>query len=179
MQQGLSDPGIVGQQYKINSIYDLSPQALGELRSYLEQSGIAIPISQIVGFSQYQAEVATTINTVETTSSTSYTNLATTGPQITNLPAGKYLILFGAEALSNWVGTYQAAYMSVSKAGAAATDSDAVESTLQTRVSVSRAVLASFTAPSNSVVAKYKTSDAGASAEFSKRWMIALRYANA
>jgi len=177
MQQ--QDPGIVGQQYKINSIYDLSPQVLGELRSYLEQSGLAIPISQIVGFSQYQAEVATPIITAESTASTSYTDLATVGPRIDNLPAGKYLVLFGASALSNWSGTYESASMSVSLAGAAASDNDLAESTVQTRVSVARAVLASFTSPSNSIVAKYKTSNSGASAEFARRWLIALRYANA
>jgi hypothetical protein len=68
---------------KINNIYDdISPQALGQLVDYITQSGIPIPISQVIGFTTFTVQAAPQINADESTSSTSYVDLATVGPQL-------------------------------------------------------------------------------------------------
>ena len=64
-----------GANTKVNDIYkDVSPQALGQLVDYITQSGIPIPVSQIVGFQQqtrFLDRSATTVDVANTVTETS------------------------------------------------------------------------------------------------------------
>lgn len=137
-------------------------------------SGFDLPISQVVGFSQFTAQVADTIDTSESTNSTTYTNLATTGPTLTNLPRGQYLIAFGTLADVD-TATGNSARMALAVGAAAAADVDRCQSTGGS--SVTRIVAKSLT-DVTTITAKYRSTDAGTNAFFSNRWMLALRYDN-
>jgi hypothetical protein len=144
-------------------------------------SGFDLPISQIVGFSQFTAQAAPTIGTSESTTSTTFTDLATVGPSLTGLPDGEYVFFFGAEADTATAGKIAAMALSINAAALGTPPiGDDCESRSDQLVSISRAVTATLSnGGNNSVVAKYATDDALAAAFFSSRWLIALRYANA
>lgn len=155
---------------------DFSAEALGQLRTWLEQNPPAVPITSILGFSQFTANVATDVATQETTTSTTYTDLATVGPSLSNLPDGKYLLLYGCMAKTDAAGN--GVYMSVQVNATAASDSDVAYSESGNFISVMRATAKTFSnGGNNSVTVKYK-STAAHTATFLNRWLIALRYAN-
>lgn len=168
---------IPGQQYKVNSLLDLSPQALGELRSWMEGSGFQLPISQVVGFSQYQAQY-TIVGTEQAITSATYADLTTAGPTISNLPAGKYLVLFGA-ALEGQPSTNTVAYMAPSFNGSTPSDSDGIRQQGQYAIPSSRAVIATLRNAANTVKCQYRRDTSGPydpSAAY--RWLVVLKYAN-
>ena len=134
-----------------------------------------IPVSQLQGFSQFRATAAPDILTEQTTPSTSYTNLATTGPEITGLSDGQFLVLFGYTGFAP-AGT--GSVMSVSVNGAAASDNDWATQDNASNASTSRIVLKTLAGSgSNTITAKYRSKFAGTST-YSKRWLIALRTGN-
>src|SRR5690348_16089479 len=79
----------------LNSIFQIDPQALEQVFQALEQRGLRTPVSNLVGFAQFLGQVATRVNTIETTVSTSYTDLATSGPTLTGLADGNYFVFHG------------------------------------------------------------------------------------
>ena len=68
------------------------------LQSWLEANPPLLPISQIVGFSQFTTVVANARRLAETTTSQRLTNLATVGPQLTGLSDGIYDVIVGLSA---------------------------------------------------------------------------------
>ena len=169
------------QNYKISSLTDISPAALGDLRSFLEGSGFSIPISQIQGFSQFAAQYAT-VTTEQAITSDTYADLGTAGPSLSNLPSGKYLFLYGAALEGRPTDNGTIAWMSVSVNGAAASDSDGIRQQGALAIPASRATIATLRTPSNTVTAKYRWSSSGVPASnptASYRWLVALKYANA
>lgn len=171
------EPDIAGQTYKIRSIYELSPQALGELRSYMETSGFQLPISQVVGFTQFTAQYENVSNSEAITSST-YSDIATVGPEITNLPSGSYLLIYGAY-LEGQPSSNTVAYCSPSVNGSTPSDSQAAIQQALYQVSVSAASLATLSNDTNSVKLQYRRSTSGPyNPTATYRWLVALRYAN-
>jgi len=159
-----------------------SPQRITQLVmpyivSAIEVSNLLIPISQIFGFTGYTANLAE-VTTLETTTSTAYTDLATTGPTLT-LGPGMYVVLVNA-AMNNNTGTEQS-FMSHSANGAAAADANAARVGLSAGVTVaSMAVsLVTLTGGTNTITAKYRSTNAAATATFLNRRIAAIKYANA
>ena len=176
----MEDAPIPGQQYRIDSMNDLSPKALGELRSWLEGSGFQLPISQVVGFSQFTAQYAT-VGTEEAITSSSFSNLATVGPELTNLPPGKYLFLFGAALEGRPTDNATIAWMSLSFNGSTAQESDGIRQQGALAIPASRATITTLRSASNTVTAKYKWTSSGTPASnptASYRWLVSLKYAN-
>lgn len=169
---------------KIDSIFDFSAEALGQLKVWLEQSGLNLPISNIVGFQQFTVQQATSILTAETTASDTYTNLATTGPTITGLPDGKYAVFYGAFGHNSTVGG--GAVMSVKLNSAEAIDADALSVFPASSiaypaggVAASRVIFTTLAnGGNNTLLARYRRGNAIGTAQYSTRWMAALRYAN-
>lgn len=149
--------------------------AISYLAERIGLEGFQIPVSQLSGFNQFVAQVAPTVAAAESTASTAYTDLATVGPKISGMPGGAYLLLFGCNVL-NSVASYRA-HMSVDVNSAGAADADGAQWVGTTDVSVMKAVAVSLTAESNTVTAKYRSSNAASSALFGSRWLIALKYA--
>ena len=173
-QQGAPTPG-AGQIPVVTSILkDFSAEALGELRTWLEQNPPSIPVTQILGFTQFTVQQATPIITSETTTSATFTDLATVGPSITGLPDGKYVILFGS-ALSASAGAN--AIMGIKINSTEATTADPTVQTNGTALtSAATAMVKTLSnGGNNTLTARYESSGTGT---FAIRWLIAIRYAN-
>jgi hypothetical protein len=168
----------------LTNVYQIAPEVLESIAQYIEQRGLRTPISQVVGFQQFNAIPATSIAAAEGTSSATYVDLATVGPSLSTLGNGKYLLLFGARFSGG--STQARGRMSVSINGATALDAngllgggpDDVTNALPP-TSLMLALPVTLSASPNSVVAKYRQDQGGANlAEFSQRWLVALRYGN-
>src|SRR5687768_3883968 len=113
--------GPIGQEPKITNLFkDFTSEALGQLIHYLGLH-VQVPITQVLGFSQYAPQRAF-VAASQATGSTSYTNLATTGPSITGLPDGQYLAIVGAVMKNDTSG--QLSLMSVAPNATTALDTD-------------------------------------------------------
>lgn len=176
--------GNPNEEAKITSIFDFSSEALGQLKLWFEQQGINVPVSQIPGFSQFGARLATVLSTAgETTTSNTYVDLATAGPEITELSNGKYMLVYGAQA-HNTTAT-GGGIISVSVNGGAASDDnlaatypDASAAWPTGSSSIVRATLADLVDGNNTVTMKYRRGNATGTAGFANRWLVAIRYAN-
>jgi hypothetical protein len=166
----------------VDSIFNLHPEALEQICQYVEQRGLRTPVSQVVGFTQFVGHPATDVLTEESTSSTTYGDLATVGPSLNNLGDGKYLLFFGCAVR----GTGGGGFMSVSLNGDTPTDArscfcgglDSNGDGLPD-VSTMRTISATLTGGSNTVVAKYRSAGGLTPvAPIFNRWLAALRYAN-
>lgn len=166
-----------GEKPILDNIFQVSDKFLGQFRLWLEQNPPSIGISNILGFSQFTAQGATPINTSETTSSTTYTDLTTTGPQITGLPDGKYVVFFGATAKNSTAGRSANMGYQVNSDSVSTTEICLVNVT--DFVSIVRASLATLSAGgNNTLAAKYSVANGADTGTFHYRWMIAIRYAN-
>jgi hypothetical protein len=128
-----------------------------------------IPISQIYGFKVQSVKSAPDILAAQATTSTSYVDLTTIGPTLSQIPNGFYLVLFGANV---WVATDNQKHMSLSVDGAAASDADAMIS--QGHAS-GRSVLVDLTNGDHqhTLTAKYRA--ATGTGTFADRWLQALK----
>lgn len=151
------------------------------ISNYLALNGLDIPISQIQGFTSFSAnlsEVAT--NESLAAGTTTYSNLATVGPELTGLPDGQYLIGYGCNASRDT--QQRTLYYSPSFNGAAASDNDAAQVDTNTTDYVT---LVRFTTETldaggnNSITMKYRQSGASTVASYKNRWLVCLRIANA
>src|SRR3990167_4981253 len=157
----------------------LPKDTLGYLVDYLGLNQPTIPISQVIGFTGFNPQIAPMIATGESTVSTTYTDLATVGPLLTGLPDGEYLLLFGCQGQVN---ASFGAGMSVEVNGVAAVDADNCQSaTLNLNMSVMRALHKTLSsANNNSITAKYRAVSGNGttdSASFALRTLIAIKYA--
>lgn len=100
---------------------EFPPEFKQWLADYVALQTPPLPISQVFGFQLQRARTAT-VDTSETTTSTSYTNLATTGPTLSGLANGWYLLVFGADASGTTASA--APRMSPEINGVAASDAD-------------------------------------------------------
>lgn len=93
---------------KITSIFDFSEEALEQVAFWLEQRGLHIPITQILGFAGFTANVNQVIDNASRTSGT-FGDLSTgaVGPQVTGLPDGKYALLWAGLVSPSGGGTGQ------------------------------------------------------------------------
>lgn len=120
------------------------------------------------------------VSTEENTTSTSYTDLTTSGPAVTITTGTKALVIVKARIFANTTG--QSAYMSTDISGAssvsAADDYGLVQmsaSTQNPRLNVASAhVYTGLTAGSNTFTAKYKSSNASSAAYFRYREIIVI-----
>lgn len=136
-----------------------------------------ISISQVFGFSQFTAQ-ANTVATDQTTSSATYTDLATVGPQISGLADGQYLVLFGSGIYNTSASTQS--YMSFSvNGGTESTDHIQADSGAgNTVIPGGRAALVTMESGGNNTIkARYKRGSAG-TAGFTGRWLVVIRYAS-
>ncbi len=163
----------------ITSIFNFSAEALGELKTWLESAGLNVPITQIIGFSQFTAQSAS-VATSQTTASTAYTDLATVGPSLTGLSDGNYLVIVSALTRNNTSGFN--ALMGPGINGALPPDDSASAAagfdTVDAGWTVSAFSLQKLAAGgNNTITAKYRVNGAS-TGTFTYRNLIALRYSN-
>jgi hypothetical protein len=131
-----------------------------------------IPISQITGFSQYQAVVGTRVDGQGSTTSTSYVDLDGGHPIITGLGAGDYLVFHGCALESS--GATVTARQSVKYNDETTLSDNAIMSDSTSIVSSSRIVTKTFSGNNNQIKCQYAVEGSG-TGFFQLRWLIALK----
>lgn len=143
----------------------------GWLSDYIATNMPKLPISQVFGFKLENANVATPIAAQQSTTSTSYTDLATVGPELTGLSDGFYIVLFGA--FCDTAASSTTSFMSPSFNGATALDADSASG--PGTGPQSRALMTELRNNHvNTIRMKYKRST-GTTGDWEKRWLVALR----
>jgi hypothetical protein len=168
----------------VESIWNIAPEALEGIAQWIEQRGLRTPVSQVVGFQQFNA-IPVGVSAIEGTASATYVDLATVGPSLPTLGNGKYILFFGAKFFGE--STHARGFMSVAINGATALDANGIEgggpddsTNALPPTSLMNAIAVTLQSSPNSVVAKYRQDVGGANlAVFGQRWIIALRYGNA
>lgn len=152
---------------------DLIPQTfLAYLVDYI-QTNAQIVASQIAGTILTSITPASSVTAAESTTATAYGDLATVGPNLTALAAGRYIVLQGAQAKIS--SSADQAFMSVAVNGTAS-DNDAAVTANVDPASIATLSLQSLTAQSNTIKAQYRVN--GGTGTFGQRKLIAIRYAN-
>ena len=149
----------------------LPKDTLGYLVDYLSMNQPLIPISQVIGFTSFTAQLAFTQGSGTITTST-YGDLSDgVGPTLPGLPDGKYLFLYGAVAKSSIAGGDAVISIQDDDTKLAfmhGTD----ESTLF------GAATADLSSGINSMTLRYRTGAAASTATFQYRRLISLKYAD-
>jgi hypothetical protein len=151
------------------------------LADYVAQNSL-IPVSQLRGFTQLVAQ-QDEIFTPESTTSTSYADLTTAGPQLTGLERGVYIIQYGCECGATPIpASADSAIMSPSINGATPDETARVVfqslfSTAQLSANVARALRVELSENDNSIKLQYRCIN-GNGVSFADRWLTALRIGN-
>jgi hypothetical protein len=145
-------------------------------------NGIPVSISQIQGFTQFTPSNVERVLTHESTTSTSFADLATAGPLVSGLADGQYFILFGCLLANEGAGIAGHARCGLQ------INSDAVDDTndviLSNAISSGApiygetwcAVKTLSAGGNNTVTLKYRA--VSNTARFSRRWLVVMKYAN-
>lgn len=153
---------------------------------YIQTQRLNIPIGQVIGYSGTIPQLSD-VQTAETTSSTSYTDLATVGPELDGLNDGIYLVYVGAYIAFGAGQTDAAGLVSPSINGAVPSDVNAAilgggvtpSGTVQFSSSVGQWSLASIkTGAPNSIKAQYRAGLNTTTVQFQYRRLIVLKLGN-
>lgn len=151
------------------------------LLDFIAVNGLAIPISQISGFSQFTARSSEVFAT-ESVTGASYGNIASVGPTLSGLSDGQWIFWYGLYSDSD--ADVQVA-ASLSFNGVTATDADGIRGGVdglvgdQTRISIMRGVFKILTnGGSNEVQMKYKKIAGASNPTVGTRWLIGLKTGN-
>lgn len=162
MKEALGHPLLYPQEFK------------DYISDYVATHLNSLPLTQVYGFhiERYRQDV---IATQQGTNSTSYTDLATVGPTLTEVPDGLYLIIVGCHMRPQTV--YADIAMSFSVDGAAASDDNAAWGNHPgSNVKVSLVDLRSATPEhQHTIQAKYKNPSGVNNHLFSNRFLIAVK----
>lgn len=164
----------------IKSFNDFSDEALQGLRNWLEINPPTLPISQIVGFSQFTANAARTPDE-STTTSTTYADPTSgvAGPEVDSLPDGHYVCFFGAST-TGISSDNTVTFTTVEVNGVVPSDDlSAIEAQQDLHASVSGAVLLDLKGGGNNTVKLVYRTTTGTGVDIRSRWIVMLRYSNA
>jgi hypothetical protein len=158
---------------------DVSPNVLEQLRFWLEMNPPAIPITQFPGFTQFQSQYAYLFPAVQSTTSSAFVDLATPGPSLSGLPTGQYVISHGCASYINVVGGGREARQGLSINGSTPIDNDTCIQEGNNFASLAITVQKTLANASNTITCKYASQDNVTQAFFARRWLMALKFANA
>ena len=156
------------------------PERFGAwLKEYVALNG-KVNTHQIEGLSLRRPRSADVLTNENKTFSSTYGDLATVGPELTDLGRGTYLVMFGAEVLHQEADVETS--MSISINGATALSADGVTystSSNSNRYPLRRYIVLDLPLPSNSILCKYRRIGSGATgADFRNRYLTAIRVGN-
>ena len=139
-----------------------------------------IPISQIVGFSQFTA-IPSSVGQVDSTTSTAYVDLANVGPMISGLSDGKYIFIYSCVIRKGALNGGGRASISIN--GSNPSDDDSIQlkdlNAIEQDTTVSRAVHKTLSGGGNNIVKmKYRTFAGLSTVTFYNRSLVSLRYGN-
>lgn len=149
-------------------------------KSMQEADQPMIPFSSVFGAPLVRPHDAPRVNTAEATTSTAYTNLATVGPELTGLPDGLYVIWFGSGAKTTNVAAFAFTGLQVNGVDPA-DDSESTESPVVAGYLPGSTVVVKTLAGggNNTLRLRYRIQAVPETGTFNKRFLIALRAANA
>lgn len=130
-----------------------------------------IPVSQIFGFKIQSVKTGPEVATAQSTSSTSFTDLATVGPTVENLVNGFYVVMFGANRSTT---PFDPGIIMGLSIDGAAPDTAQVANLNENNGGGIALVDLSGGDHQHTITAKYKVATAGTST-VSDRWMHALK----
>lgn len=156
----------------------IPPEWKAWLVSYLEANPPVLPISQIHGFSSFTAQFDQLSVKQNMPSNGSYVDLATVGPQLTKLPKGSYVFLWGAAYDGNGGAT---GAMGINVNGTpppiSHLESAIIEPVAAQRFNLMRALVKDLPLDVNVVKCQYYSTQSPGPA-FYVRWLVALKFAN-
>lgn len=141
---------------------------------------LSLPASSLLGAASFIYRVASQVDASETTASTTFVDLSTVGPELTQLANGRWLVFWGAKFEN--MSTDAHGYMGMSVNGSTPSDSqvahnhedvDGIQALMYARHFGIGGAPALTADHNNTLTAKYKAS--GGTARFEDRWMVALR----
>ena len=147
---------------------------MASIPNYLEINPPLLPVSQITGFTKFTASAATSISAIESTSSGTYIDLATVGPQLTNLADGKYVVFVGVNDNSRFAAS--TTYVGVKVNSTEASDTNALR--IPQTAGAQALLISASAGGANTVTMRYRVTDSGGSTSIGGRWMVALKYSN-
>jgi hypothetical protein len=153
------------------------PQKFGAwLANYVAING-KVNRHQIDGLSRLTPHTAEVLTSEAKSWDATYGDLATVGPELTDLGKGTYLVMFGAEVLHQEASVESS--MTVSINGATALSSDGVTyftSSNSNWYALRRYIVLDLPLPSNTLVCKYRrVGDGATTANFKNRSLVAIR----
>ena len=159
---------------KLTNSLQLPKDTLGYLVEYLSLNQPVIPVSQLSGFSSFNAQSAR-VETEESTASGTYTDLATVGPQLTALPDGEYVVMYGCYGQNSGTST---ARISLKVNSTEAIDAEAAVALVGATnvVSIMSAAIKTLSNNGNNTLTCRYRAGSGTST-FGTRWLIAFKYA--
>lgn len=158
----------------LQDLLNLPPDFMNYTVQYAAVNPLSIPISQVTGFMQFTANISQ-VGSEEGTTSQTFTDLATVGPELEALADGQYAILFGA---SMQAPTSQDFLMGLSINGDAVDADHVCETEVMSNLSLAHGLLTTLDSGSNSIVTKYRITGGSSPGDARYRWLLALKYAD-
>lgn len=173
---GLTPDELVQLRKMFSSPLDIPQEWKSWLVSYLEANPPVLPISQIFGFNDFTANYAEVVarQAIGGPAGAFY-DLATVGPELTPLPKGRYILLFGCAYDASGGATGNMSY-SINGAAADYNKGALIEPVNVERFNLMRATIEDLVEDSNTITCKYYSTQVGPA--FYLRWLIALKFAN-
>lgn len=163
----------------ITSLSEISPQALQELRNYLEINPPTIPIQNISGFTNFQWQASNNVNTQQGTSSLTYVDLAGPGPALGGLSDGNYIFFFGFQTPDTGGRMSPSLNLATpSDTNAACAQDVTFTGGANEMLSVSRGLVLQIAAGGGSTLKMQYRSDGINTGTFANRWLVGIKYAN-
>ncbi len=148
----------------------------GWLSDYIATNIPKLPISHIYGFKLEGVRIAPTITTFESTSSATFGNLATVGPQLTGVADGLYLVFYGAKTFTTDFALGTFSRMGIEVNGAAITSDNRIEQPQRGGIGESMSFMVRASNDhNNTFIAKYASDTAGEQVSFEKRWLVLFK----
>lgn len=155
---------------------EFPPEFRNWILNYLGQNIPPLPVEHFQGYKVLLVREAAPVVTAQSTTSATYVDLATVGPELTKLPDGRYIVFFGCNVDSDLAGDWGKISLSIN--GAAPSDAhelfvDPIPDAEIPGINVVETDPISNN-NNNSIKMQYKSAGAPGT-QFSLRWMIAVR----
>jgi hypothetical protein len=163
--------------YKVNTIGELNPLVLGDIRAFLEQDPPRIPIQQVSGFTGWQAYSAF-VNAEATINSTTYQALG--GPTLEKMPPGQYVLWYGVTVKMGSVANIGGNCAPSINGANPASGSECIFFVMSTTADSNSSMSCTATLSQdggNTIEILYLMNAPGENVKVRNRWLTALRYA--
>lgn len=159
---------------KLTNSLRIPKDTLGYLVEYLALNQPSIPVGQLSGFNQFTVQPSDRLVGDTDITSTTFADPAVgvAGPEITGLPPGKYLIVFGARLVAAAAANL---FVGVKVNTTEPIDDDSIVTSTTSSHPGITAIVKTLSLDSNTLRMRFRTTSGTANAKY--RWMIAIKSA--